>query len=276
MASISVEFSVFGDPRFKILGRLSQCTHYDAIGRMADVWRYCIEKNSPVLPKFVIDVVAGIDGYGDKILEAELAEPVGEDMLRIRGTNEKRIAWLEKCRTNASKGGSSRAKRAVRNESGQFVSAEIASQSDGLNPATRLENHQPDHPAEASPSSSTSASSSTKEKDKRVKPSAGALPRLAELWNEHRGKLPKVIACNGTRQRKADARWRERPDDAHWISVIRALAASPFCLGDNDRGWHATFDFLLQPETQNKALEGQYSSRSLAPETRVLDFGGET
>jgi hypothetical protein len=37
-----------------------------------------------------------------------------------------------------------------------------------------------------------------------------------------------------------------------------ALERSAFCRGENDRGWRADFDFLLQPKSFTKLLEGAY------------------
>jgi hypothetical protein len=37
------------------------------------------------------------------------------------------------------------------------------------------------------------------------------------------------------------------------------MDASPFCRGETgDRGWRASFDFLLKPDTATKVLEGKY------------------
>lgn len=87
---------------------------------------------------------------------------------------------------------------------------------------------------------------------------ASALPRLAEIWNSHCGRLPKVEKCGNQRLRFVAARWKENPSEEYWIKVIRKLADSPFCNGKSNTGWRASFDFLIQPETQHKAIEGKY------------------
>lgn len=98
------------------------------------------------------------------------------------------------------------------------------------------------------------------------------LPILARLWNEHCGSLQKVRAASAKRRKAATARWRENPSEVHWIQVIERLAASKFCQGKNDRGWRATFDFLIQPETQHKALEGTYDDRAPAGRPGEVDL----
>jgi len=106
-----------------------------------------------------------------------------------------------------------------------------------------------------------------KNKELRIKKKEGntgasALPRLAEIWNEHSGKLPKVRGCSSARLASVNARWKENDSEAYWIEVIKTLADSPFCNGASDRKWVADFDFLLQPDTQHKALEGKYGKRT--------------
>lgn len=103
--------------------------------------------------------------------------------------------------------------------------------------------------------------SKKEERRKKRGESAVALPRLAEIWNQHRGSLPEVKGCNGSRRKHAEARWREEPDAERWAAVVQRLARSPFCTGDNDRGWRADFDFLIRPETKHKADEGKYDER---------------
>lgn len=45
------------------------------------------------------------------------------------------------------------------------------------------------------------------------------------------------------------------------LEAIGKIAASPFCHGDGSRGWKADFDFLLQPKSMSRALEGFYDRR---------------
>lgn len=89
-----------------------------------------------------------------------------------------------------------------------------------------------------------------------------APPRLIAIWNEHCGQLPKARGCAASRRRAAEARWRERPDPDYWTQVVQKIAATPFCCGQNGRGWRAGIDFLLRPETQHKVMEGAYDSGS--------------
>jgi hypothetical protein len=57
------------------------------------------------------------------------------------------------------------------------------------------------------------------------------------------------------------ARLRERPLE-EWRPIFQRINASDFCRGQNDRGWIATFDWALQPDTAAKVLEGKYDNRT--------------
>lgn len=94
------------------------------------------------------------------------------------------------------------------------------------------------------------------------------LPVLAKLWNEHSSpSQPKVRGCSNERRRKAQARLNEgdfRDPKSYWIDIIKRIASSKFCNGENDRGWVADFDFLIRPDTHHKVLEGKYNSGKAA------------
>jgi hypothetical protein len=97
---------------------------------------------------------------------------------------------------------------------------------------------------------------------------SGALTRvppapddLAAIWNaEAASPLPRCLHLSDKRRTAAKARLRDRPL-AVWRAVVARISASRFCLGDNDRAWVATFDWLLQPDTALKVLEGKYDDR---------------
>jgi hypothetical protein len=45
------------------------------------------------------------------------------------------------------------------------------------------------------------------------------------------------------------------------LEAITKIGASRFCCGENDRGWRADIDFLLQPKSFTALLEGKYDNR---------------
>ena len=83
---------------------------------------------------------------------------------------------------------------------------------------------------------------------------------LLELWNVLAAAtgLSRAIGLNDARRVKALARLKEHPDRAYWIQVFRKIGLSPFCRGENDRGWTANIDFILTRSAALRALEGRY------------------
>ena len=43
---------------------------------------------------------------------------------------------------------------------------------------------------------------------------------------------------------------------------------SDFLSGENDRGWKATFDWLIRPKNFIKVVEGNYSNSNIRPQSR--------
>jgi len=85
---------------------------------------------------------------------------------------------------------------------------------------------------------------------------------LAELWNtQAHPRLPRVKHMRpGSRRFKAAAnRWNEQPDRTFWFNVIEKINSTPFLVGQNDRGWNASFDFVMKPDKASEILEGVYS-----------------
>jgi len=83
--------------------------------------------------------------------------------------------------------------------------------------------------------------------------------RLAGLWNEWASDhgLPQVTKVAGKRKTLADTRAKEQPE-SYWRDVLGRVAMSPGLLGKNDRGWTATFDWLVEPMSAAKVMEGKY------------------
>jgi hypothetical protein len=69
--------------------------------------------------------------------------------------------------------------------------------------------------------------------------------------------LPKAEKMTKTRRRQTEARIRENPLE-NWHRALDAIERSGFLRGENDRGWRADFDFLIQPKTFTKLIEGAY------------------
>lgn len=88
------------------------------------------------------------------------------------------------------------------------------------------------------------------------------LPPEAEYWNRYAGNLPKVLTFNNKRLQQLYARRK----DPFWVEnleqAIIKLSTNPFCNGDNDRGWLATFDWLIErTDAVAKVMEGKYDGQ---------------
>jgi len=68
-------------------------------------------------------------------------------------------------------------------------------------------------------------------------------PQVRKLTDKRRKALLQRIADYGI-------------DDC--IKAVEIAARTPFCLGQNNRGWRADFDFILKPDSIAKILEGKY------------------
>jgi hypothetical protein len=82
---------------------------------------------------------------------------------------------------------------------------------------------------------------------------------VLEAWNERMVPLgfPRIAKMTAQRDRQLAARLKDSTLE-EWQRAMDALERSAFCRGENDRGWRADFDFLLQPKSFTKLLEGAY------------------
>lgn len=86
---------------------------------------------------------------------------------------------------------------------------------------------------------------------------------LLKLWNQVADPaLPRAQDLTDTRHKHATARLRERPALDQWRGIVERINTSDFCRGQNDRGWVASFDWMLKPDTPVKVLEGKYDNRA--------------
>lgn len=106
-ASVRIENDAFTDARMTVLAEAARFrNHYEALGRMAHLWRTCTATQQYVLSEAIVRAHLGKLGP-DALVACGLGERV-EGGIRIRGTKG-RIEWLEKLRVNSEKGGLARA-----------------------------------------------------------------------------------------------------------------------------------------------------------------------
>lgn len=71
----------------------------------------------------------------------------------------------------------------------------------------------------------------------------------------------KVQKLSRERRGKLSARLKEAGGIEGWRVAMSKARASPLCTGDNERGWVASFDFLISKEKFTRLMEGQYDDR---------------
>jgi len=105
---------------------------------------------------------------------------------------------------------------------------------------------------------------------------------LAEVWNETAPpECPRVRELSEKRRARARQRLRENPEPEFWRAAIETMHHRPFLRGRGPRGWRADFDWLLQPDSATRVLEGCYADEAPEAVPRKPEddgyryFGGE-
>ena len=258
--------------RAKLLARRLGITHHEALGRLIFLWHWSqeellIEATTPQIcfwfnedyeQKDVEPIMNALEEAGFISYERDIPgrndKPFGA-FYRIHG-NYKHVEKLKKWKEASKKGGEAmRAKWKAKRDPNESPTASPTKAGVATSNSIQFNSIQ-----------SNSIQFNSKGEKKPDKP---VLPPLARLWNDHCGKLPKVKACNASRLKHANARWKEArwTDDfgspaEYWAEVVHLLRLSNFCNGANDRGWIADFTFLLRPDTHLKVMEGKYANRA--------------
>lgn len=90
-----------------------------------------------------------------------------------------------------------------------------------------------------------------------------AVANRLRLENAGNAVWPRVVDFTPKRRAALKSRIDKHGLQA-WGEVLRKAANSPHCLGHNNRGWTASFDFLTSPSGFTKTLEGNYDDRTPA------------
>lgn len=88
------------------------------------------------------------------------------------------------------------------------------------------------------------------------------LNSFVSTWNDNCGNLPKCNKLTDKRKRIINARLKEEQSIDYWKQVVVRIAASDFCAGiTQGSAWRASFDWLIQPDTHVKVMEGRYDNK---------------
>lgn len=120
--------------------------------------------------------------------------------------------------------------------------------------------------AKANTEANTEANTDPKEEEKKQKPKApiGEEDEIFGTWNVMAGQtgLPKIAKSSTERRAKAKTRLRDQFFRDNWREGIEAFKERSFLRGQNDRGWVATIDWFLKPESLIRIIEGQYKDKT--------------
>ena len=88
--------------------------------------------------------------------------------------------------------------------------------------------------------------------------------KIMEEWNRICTGLDPASRMTKRRRKHLGARWKQFGKDLSMFSnAFGKIQASDFCRGQNDRGWTASFDWIIQDDTNMvKVLEGKYRNKS--------------
>ena len=96
---------------------------------------------------------------------------------------------------------------------------------------------------------------------KYIKKDIVPFSEIKDLFNAICISLPSIQKLTNSRKDKVSKRWKEIPDIEQWKQLFRQVECTPFLLGKNDRGWKASFDWLLANDSNyTKVLESQYGN----------------
>lgn len=200
----------------------------------------------------------------DELIEVGFAE-IREHGVYVRGSEEQ-FAWLLQRQEAGAKGGAKKAENRLATASDRQPTVS------GVYPPTPPLSLSPTPPLSHSPALEKNTLLSENLAPPETLPAAsgqGSWRCLLEIYNQHRGTLPQAKGWNKDREKKAQARWKELPDEAQWIEVVKFFASSAFHCGSNDRGWTANFGFILQQGRWLEAAERSGNKQTARRDVKV-------
>lgn len=139
-------------------------------------------------------------------------------------------------------------------------------------------------PLESSTTDKDKEGDKEEEKDQGLTPSSAAPTvrppvvrpeEFANTWNRERGPLPKVEAFTESRRKKVKARIRQGITLERFQEAVACCRGKPFLRGENERGWTATFDWLIENDRNiEKAITG-YSRTGAGHGSQLGESNGD-
>lgn len=240
--NVTIEGGVWGEWNFHSLAtelRLPMVA--DAIGRMAWLWKWCLEKGTDVAPRAVVDRHLGTGG-ADALLGCDLGVEV-DGGIRIRGADKRVAQWQEK-QESYRKNGEKRAKGA-RRESGRFGSGGYNDTSDA--PANDLGTSS-EPPADDQPSPSPSLPTPDPQPSVEVCPVA---PRKG------RAKSEKCLLPSDWQPRPQDTEsgLRDALPGVNWQRELVKFRAHAESTGRKQVNWNASWRLWLTSSKPDSGIQ---------------------
>ena len=91
---------------------------------------------------------------------------------------------------------------------------------------------------------------------------------IRELYDSVCGSYPRPVKLSETRKEELCARLRDGYTVEDFRKLFELAEASDFLKGENDRGWSATFDWLIADANMAKVLNGNYENRISTKNTK--------
>lgn len=92
---------------------------------------------------------------------------------------------------------------------------------------------------------------------------------IFDAWNEL-GTVPKCLVVSDKRRQSLKVRLNDPFFLANWREAMRKVKESRFCQGESGRGWRASFDFFIAPDSVPKIMEGKYDNNGHKTESKQL------
>ena len=98
-----------------------------------------------------------------------------------------------------------------------------------------------------------------------------SLSLVLEEWNlmADNVTLPKCLVVSDKRRQILKRRLADPFFALNWKAALRKIASSEFCKGESSRGWRASFDWFIQPDSVPKIMEGKYDSAAQSKPERT-------
>jgi hypothetical protein len=102
MARLSIDYTFFTDRRFDHLAKLLTTSRAEVESSMLRLWHYCYITIDDTLKVASVDLQGGFTNLSEMLVRCDLAEDLGDGMIRIKGIN-KRIDYLKRASEHGKK-----------------------------------------------------------------------------------------------------------------------------------------------------------------------------